>query len=98
MEKVGSCNNRGAARFLKLGGSGVAGHIQSSSRGSSGGHRLVMKPLLRFIKLRELSERSIHFFQGDQFINSHNLLSSQCMDIVRSRNLGGWGGGGALQW
>ena len=39
-------------------------------------------------------ERSKHFFQGNQFKNSHNLFSSQCMDIVRSRNLAG----GALQW
>ena len=38
-------------------------------------------------------ERSKHFFQGNQFKNSHNLFSSQCMDIIRSRNLGGGGGG-----
>lgn len=44
--KVGSCNNRGAARPLKPGGSRVAGDRQSSSRQHSGSRRLVLKPLL----------------------------------------------------
>ena len=37
-------------------------------------------------ELREFDKRSKHFLVGDHFINSHNLISWQCMDIVR-RNL-----------
>ena len=36
--------------------------------------------------LREFDKRSRHFLFGDHFNNSHNLISWQCMDIVR-RNL-----------
>ena len=37
-------------------------------------------------ELGEFDKRSRHFLFGDQFINSHNLISWQCMDIV-GRNL-----------
>ena len=33
-------------------------------------------------KLREFDERSKHFLLGDQFINSHNQISWQSMDMV----------------
>ena len=36
-------------------------------------------------KLREFDKRSKHFLLGDHFINSHNLISWQCMDIVRRK-------------
>ena len=32
--------------------------------------------------LREFDKRSRHFLLGDHFINSHHLISCQCMDIV----------------
>ena len=32
--------------------------------------------------LREFGKRSKHFSPGDHFINSHNLFSSLCTDIV----------------
>ena len=32
--------------------------------------------------LREFDKRSKHFLVGDHFINSHYLISCQCMDIV----------------
>ena len=34
-------------------------------------------------ELREFDKRSKHFLWGDHFINSHNLISWNCMDIVR---------------
>ena len=33
-------------------------------------------------KLREFDERSKHFLLGDQFINSHNQISWQSLDMV----------------
>ena len=36
-------------------------------------------------KLREFDKRSRHFPLGDHFINSHNLISWHCMDIVRRK-------------
>ena len=33
-------------------------------------------------KLREFDKRSRPFLLGDHLINSHNLISWQCMDIV----------------
>ena len=36
-------------------------------------------------KLREFDERSKHFLLGDQFINSHNQISWQSMDMVRRK-------------
>ena len=36
-------------------------------------------------KLREFDNRSRHFLCGDHFINSHNLISWQCMDIMRRK-------------
>ena len=36
-------------------------------------------------ELREYDKRSEHFPSGDHFINSHNLISRQCMDIVRRK-------------
>ena len=36
-------------------------------------------------KLREFDKRSKYFLLGDHFINSHNLISSQCMDMVRRK-------------
>ena len=36
-------------------------------------------------ELREFDKRSKHFLLGDHFINSHNLISWQCMDIVRRK-------------
>ena len=36
-------------------------------------------------ELRELDKRSRHFLYGDHFINSYNLISWQCMDIVRRK-------------
>ena len=38
-------------------------------------------------ELREFDKRSRHFLLGDHFINSHNLISWQCMDIVRRKLL-----------
>ena len=35
--------------------------------------------------LREFHKKSRHFLFGDHFINSHNLISWQCMDIVRRK-------------
>ena len=35
--------------------------------------------------LREFDKRSRHFLLGDHFINSHYLISCQCMDIVRRK-------------
>ena len=35
--------------------------------------------------LREFDKKSKHFLLGDQFINSHNLISGQSMDIVRRK-------------
>ena len=35
--------------------------------------------------LRGFDERSRHFLLSDRFINSHNLISWQCMDIVRRK-------------
>ena len=35
--------------------------------------------------LREFDKRSRHFLLGDQFINSHNLISGQSMDMVRRK-------------
>ena len=36
-------------------------------------------------ELREFDKRSKHFLSGDHFINSHNLISWQSMDIVRRK-------------
>ena len=36
-------------------------------------------------ELREFDKRSRHFPLGDHFINSHNLISWHCMDIVRRK-------------
>ena len=36
-------------------------------------------------KLREFEKRSKHFLFGDHLINSHNLISWHCMDIVRRK-------------
>ena len=36
-------------------------------------------------KLRDFDKRSGHFPLGDHFINSHNLISWHCMDIVRRK-------------
>ena len=36
-------------------------------------------------KLREFDKRSKHFLLGDHFTNSYNLISWQCMDIVRRK-------------
>ena len=36
-------------------------------------------------ELREFDKRSKHFPLVDHFINSHNLISRQCMDIVRRK-------------
>ena len=36
-------------------------------------------------ELREFDKRSKHFLLGDHFINSHNLISWQSMDIVRRK-------------
>ena len=35
--------------------------------------------------LREFDKRSRHFLLGDEFINSHNLISGQSMDMVRRK-------------
>ena len=35
--------------------------------------------------LGEFDKRSRHFLVGDQFINSHNLISGQSMDMVRRK-------------
>ena len=35
--------------------------------------------------LREFDKRSRHFLLGDQFINSHNLISWQSLDMVRRK-------------
>ena len=35
--------------------------------------------------LREFDKRSRHFLLGDQFSNSHNLISGQSMDMVRRK-------------
>ena len=44
--------------------------------------------------LREFDKRSRHFLLGDHFINSHYLISCQCMDIVRRKlmlvTIGNW--------
>ena len=34
---------------------------------------------------REFRKRARHFLLGDQFINSHNLISWQSMDMVRRK-------------
>ena len=36
-------------------------------------------------ELREFDKRSKHFILGDHFINSHNLISWQCMGIIRRK-------------
>ena len=36
-------------------------------------------------ELREFDKRSKRFLLGDHFINSHNLVSWHCMDIVRRK-------------
>ena len=36
-------------------------------------------------ELREFNKRSKHFLLGDHFINSYNLISWRCMDIVRKK-------------
>ena len=36
-------------------------------------------------KLREFEKRLKHFLFGDHLINSHNLISWHCMDIVRRK-------------
>ena len=36
-------------------------------------------------ELREFDKRSRHFPLGDHFINSHNLISRYCMDIIRRK-------------
>ena len=36
-------------------------------------------------KLREFEKRSKQFLLGDHLINSHNLISWHCMDIVRGK-------------
>ena len=36
-------------------------------------------------ELREFDKRSKHFLLDDHFINSHNLVSWHCMDIVRRK-------------
>ena len=36
-------------------------------------------------ELREFDKISKHFLWGDHFISSHNLISSQCMGIVRRK-------------
>ena len=35
--------------------------------------------------LREFDKRSRHLLFGDHFINSHYLISCQCMDVVRRK-------------
>ena len=35
--------------------------------------------------LREFDKRLRHFLLGDHFINSHNIISWQCMDIIRRK-------------
>ena len=42
---------------------------------------------IHFLKneLREFDIRSKHFFSGDHFINSHNIISGNCTDIVRRK-------------
>ena len=36
-------------------------------------------------ELREFDKRSKHFLLGDHFINSHNLISWQCTDIIERK-------------
>ena len=36
-------------------------------------------------ELREFDKRSKHFFLWDHFINSHNLISWHCTDIIRRK-------------
>ena len=38
-------------------------------------------------KLREFDKRSKHFLLGDNFINSKNLISWPCMDIVSQKKI-----------
>ena len=53
-------------------------------------------------ELREFDKRSKHFLLGDHFINSHNLVSWQCMDIVRRKlkfvTIGTWRVNHVQQW
>ena len=36
-------------------------------------------------ELKKFDKRSRHFPLGDHFINSHNLISRYCMDIIRRK-------------
>ena len=45
---------------------------------------LSMFPSLKNL-LREFDKKSKHFLLGDDFTNSHNLISWQSMDIVRRK-------------
>ena len=49
--------------------------------------QILQTDLYIFLKneLREFDKRSKHFLSGDHFINSHNLISCQGMNIVRRK-------------